>query len=51
MHVIAEGVETKEQLQFLKGTGCDSIQGYYYAKPLSPEDLEAFINKNPQLIF
>jgi len=51
MHVIAEGVETKEQLQFLKGAGCDSIQGYYYAKPLSPEEFEAFIKKNPQLIF
>lgn len=31
---LAEGVETKEQLQFLKTKGCDFIQGYYFSKPL-----------------
>lgn len=31
---LAEGVETEEQVQFLKGKGCDFIQGYYYSKPL-----------------
>ena len=31
---LAEGVETEEQLQFLKEKGCDFIQGYYFSKPL-----------------
>lgn len=40
--VIAEGVETEEQLNILKSLGCDEVQGYYYSKPLMPEELEAF---------
>ncbi|GLC30081.1 EAL domain-containing protein [Clostridium omnivorum] len=35
--VIAEGIEEKEQLDFLRRNGCDEIQGYYYCKPV-PED-------------
>ena len=34
MEVLAEGVETNEQVQFLRKVGCDIIQGYYYSKPL-----------------
>ena len=41
--VIAEGVETKDQAKLLKHMGCDIIQGYYYSKPLSAEDLIGFI--------
>ena len=41
--VIAEGVETKDQAKLLKQMGCDIIQGYYYSKPLSAEDLIGFI--------
>ena len=41
--VIAEGVETKEQLKFLKVNNCDEVQGYYYSKPLLSHDLENFI--------
>jgi predicted signal transduction protein with EAL and GGDEF domain len=37
--VIAEGVETKEQLAFLKSKGCEVFQGYYFSKPVSPEDM------------
>ncbi|EPD52296.1 EAL domain-containing protein [Paenisporosarcina sp. FSL H8-0542] len=40
LKVIAEGVETKEQLHFLEKLQCDEIQGYYYSKPLSATDLE-----------
>lgn len=36
--VIAEGVETKEQLEYLRDHNCDIIQGYYYSKPLSLHD-------------
>lgn len=46
LKVIAEGVETKAQLDFLKSAGCDDVQGYYYYKPQSPEDIESlFIDK------
>ncbi len=34
MPVIAEGVEEKNQVEFLCGLGCDYIQGYYFAKPM-----------------
>lgn len=42
--VIAEGVETAEQYQFLENEGCDIVQGYYIAKPMSVLDFEAWIN-------
>jgi diguanylate cyclase (GGDEF)-like protein len=37
--VIAEGVETKEQLEVLQALGCDEIQGYYFSKPVTDEEL------------
>ena len=41
MKTIAEGVETEEQLEFLKGVGCDIYQGYYLSKPMPVADFEA----------
>ena len=35
--LLAEGVETQEQVELLQNIGCDQVQGYYYAKPM-PED-------------
>ncbi|MEG1073553.1 MAG: EAL domain-containing protein [Ruthenibacterium sp.] len=43
MDVIVEGVETKGQLDFLCSIGCDSIQGYYFAKPMPKEDFVALL--------
>ncbi len=43
--VIAEGVETEEQLLLLKEMGCDIIQGYYFSKPVPPEEFIPFIEK------
>lgn len=40
LSVVAEGVETKEQLEYLRNLGCDYIQGYYLAKPMDPADFE-----------
>ncbi len=42
IEVIAEGVETKEQVEILKRIGCDIIQGYYYSKPLLPEEFVSY---------
>ena len=40
IQVIAEGIETKEQLELLAGWGCDYGQGYYFCKPISAEQFE-----------
>ncbi len=39
MRVVAEGVETQEQREFLYAQGCDAMQGYYFSKPLPPEEI------------
>ena len=44
MQTIAEGVETKEQVEFLKSIGCRYVQGFYYSKPLPVEDFEKLIS-------
>ncbi len=50
LELIAEGVETKEQLDFLRAEGCDLIQGYYYSKPLFSHDamrlIECYANQS-----
>lgn len=48
MRVVTEGVETKYQADFLRSIGCDLVQGYYFAKPMSQEDYEILINENSQ---
>ena len=42
--VTAEGVETEEQLQFLKESGCDYIQGYYFYKPMPEEEFISILD-------
>ena len=42
---IAEGVETVDQLRFLKMQGCDEVQGYYFSKPITADEFEKFVKK------
>ncbi len=45
MSVVAEGVEHKEQLDYLRSIGCDSVQGYYFSKPLPMEELITYLEE------
>ena len=43
LSVVAEGVETREQVEFLKAINCDVAQGYYYSKPVPAEEFERLL--------
>lgn len=43
MRIVAEGIETREQVDFLAEKNCDLIQGYYFAKPMSVEEFEKLV--------
>ena len=47
--VTAEGVEHKDQVDFLRRLGCDELQGYYFAPPLPVEDIDAMMSRGPWL--
>jgi len=49
--VIAEGVETPEQLAFLRAHGCDEGQGYYFSPPVTPDRLAKFLEVPCQQVF
>jgi sensor c-di-GMP phosphodiesterase-like protein len=46
LDIIAEGVETQEQKTFLVENGCTKIQGFYYSKPISSEEMCRFLQKH-----
>jgi EAL domain-containing protein (putative c-di-GMP-specific phosphodiesterase class I) len=48
LNVIAEGVETAEQLAILRKLRCEYAQGYYFSKPVSADEAEALLGKNPK---
>jgi EAL domain-containing protein (putative c-di-GMP-specific phosphodiesterase class I) len=47
MEVVIEGVETKEQVEFLQEIGCDEIQGYYFSKPMSKDEYIERLAESP----
>jgi EAL domain-containing protein (putative c-di-GMP-specific phosphodiesterase class I) len=47
LHVVAEGVERRDQLDFLRREGCDEYQGYWFAKPMPEEALTALLSELP----
>lgn len=47
LSVVAEGVETQEQLERLRAIGCDFAQGYYIGKPMPVQDFEALLQQGP----
>jgi EAL domain-containing protein (putative c-di-GMP-specific phosphodiesterase class I) len=49
LDVIAEGVETESQLKFLHSNGCDAIQGYYFSRPVEPEQMEQLLRDGRRL--
>ncbi|MBU4563308.1 MAG: EAL domain-containing protein [Desulfarculus sp.] len=58
MRVVVEGVETLRQLKTVMGFGCEQVQGYYFSRPISPEEVSAllkagrfpFADKIPKLV-
>ncbi len=45
LRAIAEGIETKEQLEFLVSRQCSEMQGYYFSAPLDPQDVEHLVRQ------
>jgi len=49
LDVVAEGVETREQVEFLRSSGCDEIQGYYFSKPVPVAEMEKLLENRTTL--
>ena len=49
LNVIAEGVETREQFEFLRGLQCDQMQGYYFSRPVPVAEAAALLRRQPLL--
>lgn len=47
--IVAEGVETKEQMRFLRDLGCDQLQGYLFSAPVTAEAFEALVSSGARL--
>src|SRR5262249_41447518 len=47
--ILAEGVETAEQLAVLRANGCHQMQGFLFSRPLPPDDVTEFLRQGPRL--
>lgn len=47
LSVVAEGVETREQLEHIRDIGCDYVQGYFFAKPMPSAEFEKYLTEEP----
>lgn len=47
LRVIAEGVETEQQLAFLQQNGCDEVQGFHFSKPVRPDEIAKMLARKP----
>jgi EAL domain-containing protein (putative c-di-GMP-specific phosphodiesterase class I) len=47
--IVAEGVETRDQMTFLRQLGCDQLQGYLFSKPLPVADYERLVQEDVRL--
>jgi len=45
LRVVAEGVETRDQMKFLENRGCDEMQGYYFSRPLAADEMTVFLHE------
>ena len=50
LEVIAEGVETENQLAFVREHGCDAVQGYFFSPALPGEEIKEFIKKGAGIV-
>jgi len=50
LKVLAEGVESKAQKDFLHSHGCHTVQGYYYSKPLNRLEMKAMLQEQPKVL-
>jgi diguanylate cyclase (GGDEF)-like protein/PAS domain S-box-containing protein len=50
LRIVGEGVETAEQLAFLRDEGCDEVQGYFVSKPLAASEFRALLERGPSAL-
>ena len=51
LQVVAEGVETEDQLRYLAQQGCDQLQGYFFSRPVAPAEFAALLRADKRLLF